>query len=324
MLLSFVIPALNEQDCLKQLYQEILANLQGHQHEIIFVDDGSTDRSCHIMSELAATDPQVKIIRFRKNFGKAAALQAGFQIATGEIVFTMDADLQDNPIEIPRFLAKLEEGFDLVSGWKQKRHDPLHKTVPSKLFNAVTAKTFGLKLQDYNCGFKAYRNSVIKELDVYGEMHRYIPALAFAKGYRIGQIPVLHRARTMGKSKYGFERYLRGLLDLLTVKLVTHYARSPLYLFGGIGFITGSIGFILGLYLSIMKIFYNMPLYNRPLLFLSVLLVMVGLQFFSIGLLGELIVNQARSHNRFRSISIAETVNVQHPELLTSRLDENS
>jgi glycosyltransferase involved in cell wall biosynthesis len=309
MLLSFVIPLYNEQDTLRILYHEILANLDGHDYEIIFVDDGSSDNSYKVLQEIAAADKKVKVIKFRKNFGKAAGLNSGFSVASGDIVFTMDADLQDNPVEIPNFLNKLNEGYDLVSGWKKTRHDPLHKRLPSKLFNWVTQRTFRLKLNDYNCGFKAYRRDVVKNIDIYGEMHRYIPALANAKGYRVSEIPVLHRAREHGVSKYGFERYLRGFYDLLTVQLVTRYIRSPLYFFGGMGTILAVLGFVITLYLSIAKLFFNMPLSNRPLLFLGVLFIIAGLQLFSTGLLAELIVNQARKHNHGDSISIQDTLN---------------
>lgn len=310
MKLSFVIPALNEQDSLEQLYQEIITNSSPHDYEIIFVDDGSTDETFSIMTQLSEQDSKVKVIKFRKNFGKAYALQIGFENATGEIIFTMDADLQDNPIEIKNFLEKLEEGYDLVTGWKVKRKDPIGKRLPSKFFNWVTSRTFKLKLRDYNCGFKAYRHELIKELDLYGEMHRYVPALAHSKGFKVGQIPVHHRARKHGKSKYGMERFLRGFLDLLTVKLITKFNRSPLYLFGGIGSIFTIIGTIIGLYLSIMKYMRGMPLYNRPALFLAILLILIGLQFFSIGLLGELIVSQTRKQTKQNVISIAEVRNL--------------
>jgi glycosyltransferase involved in cell wall biosynthesis len=309
MLLSFVIPLFNEKDTLDILYKEILQNLAGNDYEIIFIDDGSNDGSYEVLAKLAAADPKVKVVKFRKNFGKAAGLQTGFQLASGDVVFTMDADLQDNPVEIPNFLNKLDEGFDMVSGWKKKRLDPMHKRVPSKLFNSVTQNTFKLKLHDYNCGFKAYRRDVVKNIDVYGEMHRYIPALANAKGYKVGEIPVQHRSREHGVSKYGIERYLRGFFDLLTVKLVTQYIRSPLYFFGGLGSILAFVGFIITLYLSIAKIFFNMPLTNRPLLFLGVLLILAGLQLFSLGLLAELIVNQGRKQNRADTISIERTLN---------------
>ncbi|HOH46240.1 MAG TPA: glycosyltransferase family 2 protein [Candidatus Cloacimonadota bacterium] len=309
MLISFVIPSLNEAESLKQLTAEILANIGSHSYEIIFIDDGSRDSSPEIMRDLAAADPCIKVIQFRRNFGKAAALQQGFLAAEGEVVFTLDADLQDNPIEIPRFLAKLDEGYDLVSGWKKKRHDPLHKTLPSKLFNYVTARTFRLKLKDYNCGFKAYRKPLVKELNLYGEMHRYIPALAHALGYRVGELAVEHRARQFGKSKYGFERYLRGFFDLLTVKMVTQYVKSPLYLFGRIGLISTMLGTILSLYLAVLKIFYGQPLSNRPLLFLGMLLIITGFQFISLGLISELIINRVSS-SRSLPISLASTVNL--------------
>jgi len=310
MKLSFIIPVLNEEQSLQPLYSEILENIENCKHEIIFIDDGSNDGSFAVMQELSAKDKNVKIIKFRKNFGKAASLDAGFEAAQGDIIFTMDADLQDDPKEIMNFIKKIEQGYDLVSGWKKKRKDPIHKTFPSKFFNAITAKFFRLKLHDYNCGFKAYRKEVIKELDIYGEMHRYIPALADSKGFKITEIPVNHRPRKFGKSKYGIERYIRGFLDLLTVKLVTSYTHSPLYLFGRIGTTFSVIGFLIGLYLTIMKFWFHQPLYNRPLLYLSILLIMLGLQFFSIGLIGELLVNQNRKQNKSKTISIEKKINL--------------
>lgn len=309
MLLSFVIPVLNEVESLDQLYHEIVQNTGAHSYEIIFIDDGSTDGSFDVMKGLAAADPQVRVIKFRRNFGKAAALQKGFDLAQGEVVFTMDADLQDDPVEIPAFLAKLEEGYDLVSGWKKKRRDPLHKKIPSKLFNSVTAHTFHLKLRDYNCGFKAYRKELVKELSLYGEMHRYIPALADALGFKVGEIAVAHRARLFGKSKYGIERYLRGFFDLLTVKMVTQYAKSPLYLFGRIGLISTVLGSLITLYLAVLKIFYGLPLSNRPLLFLGMLLILGGLQFVSLGLISELIINRIKPAEKLQ-LSIETTLNI--------------
>ncbi len=310
MKLSFVIPVFNEQDSLKQLYSEIIKNISKYEYEIIFIDDGSTDESYNILKNLAETDKSIKLIKFRKNFGKSAGLNVGFEATTGDIVFTMDADLQDDPREIDQFIKKLEEGYDMVTGWKVKRLDPISKTWPSKLFNKVTSNMFNLKLHDYNCGYKAYRKEVINEIDIYGEMHRYIPALASSIGFKIAEIPVNHRKREFGKTKYGSERYLRGFLDLLTVKLVTGYIHSPLYLFGRIGFGFGLVGFIIALYLSIMKIGFGTPLYNRPLLYLGTLLMIVGLQFFSIGLLGELIINRNREANRKKNISISERINL--------------
>lgn len=311
MKLSFVIPAYNEEDSLQQLYDEIIQNKGEHHYEIIFIEDGSTDSSYEIMQKLARLDSNVKVIRFRKNFGKAAALQAGFEYAEGDVVFTMDADLQDNPAEISSFLDKLDSGYDMVTGWKKKRHDPLNKRIPSKFFNFITSLSFGLKLHDYNCGFKAYRKDVIKEIDIYGELHRYIPALAHSRGFRVGEMEVDHRSRKYGKSKYGFERYLRGFFDLLTVKLLTHYARSPLYLFGNVGAVFSFVGLITAIYLSILKLGYGQSLSNRPLLFLAVLLIVVGLQFFSLGLLSELMVNQNRRLNKKRQASIEKVINLK-------------
>jgi glycosyltransferase involved in cell wall biosynthesis len=321
MKLSFVIPVLNEEASLSTLHQEIIHNCGIHEHEIVFVDDGSTDDSFRIMKGLAEQDAGIKIIRFRRNFGKSAALQAGFNISQGDVVFTMDADLQDNPSEIPQFLNKLDEGYDLVSGWKKKRMDPIHKVLPSKLFNYVTARTFKLKLKDYNCGFKAYKHPLEKELNIYGEMHRYIPALAHALGYKVGELAIEHRARQFGRSKYGIERYLRGFFDLLTVKMITHYVKSPLYLFGRIGIISALTGGLVTIYLAILKLFFGQPLSNRPLLFLGILLILGGLQFISLGLISELIVNRFKV-GRKANLSISETVNIADPRLITKAADE--
>ncbi len=317
MLLSFVIPVLNEEDSLRRLTAEIVANCQPHAHEIIFIDDGSRDNGFAVMEELAASDPHIRIVKFRRNFGKAAALQYGFRLARGEVVFTLDADLQDNPVEIPKFLARLDEGWDLVSGWKQKRHDPLHKVIPSRFFNFVTARTFRLKLKDYNCGFKAYRSEVVKELNLYGEMHRYIPALANSLGFRITEIPVEHRKREFGRSKYGLERYLRGFFDLLTVKMVTQYVKSPLYLFGRAGLLSALLGTAIMLWMAVLKIFYGQPISNRLPLFLGITLILGGLQFISLGLISELIVNRI-SPLRGLPVSVEKTVNVSAEELRES------
>lgn len=317
MLLSFVIPVLNEVDSLRQLTAEILANCRPHGHEIIFIDDGSRDGSFTLMEELAQTDPNIRIIKFRRNFGKAAALQYGFRLARGEVVFTLDADLQDNPVEIPKFLARLDEGWDLVSGWKQKRRDPLHKVIPSRLFNFITARAFRLKLKDYNCGFKAYRREVVKELDLYGEMHRYIPALAHSLGYRITEIPVEHRKREFGRSKYGLERYLRGFFDLLTVKMVTQYVKSPLYLFGRLGLVSALLGTAIMVWMAVLKIFYAQPISNRLPLFLGLTLILGGLQFISLGLISELIINRI-SPFKGLPVSVEKTVHVAPEDLLES------
>lgn len=294
-MISYVIPVLNEEESLLQLYKEIINNNPSASYEIIFIDDGSRDRSAQVISDLAESDPNVKLVSFRRNFGKAAALDIGFRLTQGDYVFTLDADLQDDPAEIPSFLKKMEEGFDLVSGWKKKRNDPFYKTIPSKFFNYITASTFKLKLNDFNCGYKLYRKEVVKEISIYGEMHRYIPVLANALGFRVEEIPVNHRKRAYGKSKYGMERYLRGFFDLLTVKMVTQYARSPLYLFGRAGMISILLGAMVTGYLAIMKIFYGSPLSNRPLLLLGILLLLGGLQFVSMGLISELIINRSQA-----------------------------
>ncbi len=311
MKLSFVIPAYNEEESIGILYREILVNIRNYTYEIIFIDDGSKDKTFEVMKNIAIKDPNVKIIRFRKNFGKSAGLQTGFDNADGDIIFTMDADLQDNPKEIPQFIQAIQEGYDLVTGWKQKRYDPLTKTLPSKLFNAVTSKMFSLKLHDYNCGFKAYSRETAKELDIYGEMHRYVPALAQAKGFKVKELVVEHRARQYGKSKFGIERYLRGYLDLMTVKLVTDYSRSPLYLFGGLGTFMSFIGFMILLYLTVLRVLHLGYLSNRPILFFAVILMVVGVQFISIGLIGELLVNQNRKLNKDKTFSIKEKFNIE-------------
>ncbi|MGC9337521.1 MAG: glycosyltransferase family 2 protein [Candidatus Cloacimonadia bacterium] len=301
--LSFVIPVFNEEHTLKELHAKILEDIGDKSYEIIFINDGSTDNSYSVLKEIAEYDRNVKIINFRRNFGKSAALQAGFNKAQGEIVITMDADLQDDPAEIPRFIQKINEGYDLVAGWKKHRKDPISKKIPSKIFNTATSLIFKLKLHDYNCGFKAYRKEAVKSIDIYGELHRYIPALVKAKGFKICEIPVHHHRRRHGKSKYGMERFVRGFLDLLTVMMITKYERSPLYLFGIGGLIIAGIGLVINIYLAILKIFFGVPLGNRPLLFLGILLVLVGIQFISIGLIGEMIVYTSRrisknNHNK--------------------------
>lgn len=310
MKISFVIPVYNEAESLQQLYNEIKTELSQYDHELIFVDDGSTDNGFPILQGLAEIDDKVKVVKFRSNFGKSAALNYGFDKAVGDYVFTIDSDLQDSPKEIPIFIKKLEEGYDLVSGWKQKRQDPWIRKVSSYLYNLTTSLLFKLRLHDFNCGFKLYRREVVKEIDIYGEMHRYIPVLAASKGFKVTEIPVEHRARKHGRTKFGKERYLRGFFDLLTVRLITNYVRSPLYLFGGIGIVFSGVGFFVGLYLTILKLFYNVHLSNRPLLFVSILLIMVGLQFVSVGLIGELLVNQTRKTNRHNSLSVEKTMNI--------------
>ncbi len=275
------------------LFEELQAALEplGQPWEAVFVDDGSTDGSFAALTRLHSAHANVRVVRLRRNFGKAAALAGGFRQAEGDVVVTIDADLQDDPAEIPRLLAKLDEGFDLVSGWKTHRRDPLTRRALSRIFNWVTGRVSGLHLHDLNCGLKAYRADVVKGLRLYGELHRFIPVLAHYRGHRIAELPVNHRPREHGRSRYGIERYLRGFLDLLTVSFIGRYRHRPLHLFGGLGLALGGVGFLLLVYLTVLKIDGH-AIGQRPLLILGVLLVVVGLQFFSLGLISELITSQ--------------------------------
>lgn len=291
MRISVVIPLLNEQENIRTLCREltdVLSTAAEGDYEILFVDDGSTDDTFAVLSDLHAADRHVRVIQFRRNFGKSAALAAGFASAQSDVIFTVDGDLQDNPAEIPRFLKKLDEGYDLVSGWKYPRHDPISKTLPSKLFNLVTRVVTGIKLHDFNCGFKAYRREVVEDIRLYGELHRYIPILARQKGYRVAEIQVAHRRRNSGESKYGVSRFARGFFDFLTVFFLTEYGWRPLHLFGWMGLIAFLSGFVISLYLTGLWIADRGPIGNRPLLTLGVLLIIIGVQFFSIGLLAEM------------------------------------
>jgi len=290
--LSIVIPLLNEEDSLRELYQIIidqLSKINISNYEIIFVDDGSTDNSMEIIRQIHNENPKVHCISFRRNYGKSAALAIGFKRARGKYIITMDADLQDDPAEIPNLIEKLNEGYDLVSGWKKQRYDPISKTLPSKLFNTVTSITSGIKLHDFNCGLKAYKSDVVKTLHIYGEMHRYIPALAHWEGFKITEIPVQHHRRKYGKSKYGIRRFINGFLDLLTVLFTTKYMKRPLHFFGTIGTISFLAGFIIDLILSIQWMAGAKNLSNRPLLWFGIALIVVGVQFISLGLIAELI-----------------------------------
>jgi glycosyltransferase involved in cell wall biosynthesis len=294
--LSVVVPLFNEEESLQELYQRILAAVEPLKKpfEIIFVDDGSTDRSFAVLSELHNKDPRIKVIRFRRNFGKSAALSVAFKEAQGEYVVTMDADLQDDPAEIPGLLEVMGDQYDLVSGWKKKRFDPVSKTIPSRFFNYVTSKMTGIKIHDFNCGLKAYRREVVKEITVYGELHRYIPALAHWAGYRVGEKVVQHHPRKYGRTKFGVSRFFKGFLDLLTVLFTTRYIRRPLHLFGVWGIFCFLIGIVIDGYLSIEWILGRTSLSNRPLFLLGFLLIIIGVQFISIGLLGEMITRQER------------------------------
>jgi glycosyltransferase involved in cell wall biosynthesis len=304
--ISFVIPFFDECESLGLLYQEIVDSCQllARTFEIIFVDDGSRDGSVAVIRGIIAGDSRISLIRFRRNFGKSAALSAGFRVARGDVVFSLDADLQDDPAEIGSFLAELERGADCVSGWKQVRNDPVDKTLPSKLFNKAVNKAFGLNLNDHNCGFKAYRREALAELDLYGELHRFVPALLFARGFSIAQIPVNHRARQFGKSKFGAKRLVKGALDLMTVWLTTRYGARPLHLFGGGGIVLSVLGFAVLAYLSILWLVGAGPIGDRPLLLFGVLMVLAGGQLIGVGLLGELVLKRTISeHDKY---SIAE------------------
>jgi glycosyltransferase involved in cell wall biosynthesis len=292
-MISVVVPLFNEERSLEPLYREISDALDAHgeEFEVIFVDDGSSDGSLTVLERLHEETANVVVVHLRRNFGKSAALQAGFLEARGDTIVTMDADLQDDPAEIPKLLAKLDEGFDLVSGWKVHRNDPWTRRIFSRLFNWSTAVVSGVRLHDVNCGLKAYRAEVVQGMRIYGELHRFIPILASYRGFRVAELPVNHRARQHGRSRYGPERYLRGFFDLLSVTFMGRYRHRPLHLFGGIGLVLGTIGFIALLYLSVLKL-WGEGIGHRPLLTLGVLLVVVGIQFVSLGLLSELITSQ--------------------------------
>jgi glycosyltransferase involved in cell wall biosynthesis len=274
-------------------------------YELLFIDDGSTDRSFQVLRDLKRFDKHVKIVRFRRNYGKSAALSVGFEKAQGNIVVTMDSDLQDDPSEIPGLARKLNEGYDLVSGWKKIRHDPLSKTIPSKLFNFVTSKLTRIKIHDFNCGLKIYRREVVKTVKVYGELHRFIPVLAHWEGFRVGEIAVQHRARKYGKTKFGIGRFWKGFLDLLTVLFTTHYFRRPLHLFGFWGMAAFVAGCIIVLWLAGEWVLGKTVLGNRPLFLGGILLIIVGIQAVSIGLLGEMI---SRTKNSEEEYSIKDYI----------------
>ena len=290
---SVVISLLNEEKSLLELYQKLTGVLSklSPDYEIIFIDDGSTDNSYDVLHSIKSRDNKVKVFRFQKNYGKAAALNLGFFESRGNIVLTMDADLQDDPNEIPKMVSKLNEGFDVISGWKKNRKDPFFgKIIPSKIANFVTSLLTGVKIHDINCGIKCFRRAVVKSINVYGELHRYIPALAAYEGYKVGEVEVLHHPRKFGKSKYGISRFFYGFFDLLTVMFVSKYTHRPLHLFGIVGLLFFAVGVGIDLYLTIYW-FQGAGIGNRPLLFLGILLIILGIQFTSIGLLGEMIVN---------------------------------
>jgi dolichol-phosphate mannosyltransferase len=319
MQLSIVIPVYNEAESLTTLLAELreVAAKQALELDIVFVDDGSTDTSWETIRNLAATNPGVRGLRFRRNFGKAAALSAGFREAKADLVMTMDGDLQDDPAEIPNFLRVLQEqNLDVVSGWKKKRHDPWHKVGPSRVFNFLVSRLTGVKLHDHNCGMKLYKAAIFREVRIYGELHRFIPVLAQARGFKVGEVVINHRPRKHGSSKYGFSRFTKGFLDLLTVKFLTSYGQRPQHLLGTFGLLAFSLGLLGMFYLAIIWLIrladpnFSEPLHNRPLLIYSAAALLLGAQMMSIGFLAELIT--AHRQRDEDSFSIAEQASSPH------------
>jgi dolichol-phosphate mannosyltransferase len=314
-MLSLVIPVFNEEESLGELRAEIDRVAAQHHYdlEILFVDDGSSDRSWEQIRSLAAKDSRVRGIRFRRNFGKAAALNAGFRAACGDIILTLDADLQDDPAEIPNFLKRLDEGNDVVSGWKKVRHDPWHKVLPSRVFNWMVSKMTGVKLHDHNCGMKCYRRAVIDEVQLYGELHRFVPVLAAARGWKVGELVIQHRARKHGYSKYGVRRFVKGFMDLLSVQFVTGYGNRPQHFLGTVGLTSFSLG---ALGLTVLTAAWiitrlsdsldDVDLHQRALFYYSITGLILGAQFISVGFLAELIA--ARSYRAADAYSIAEEI----------------
>lgn len=301
---SIVIPLLNEEESLNELHAWItrVAKENGLSHEIIFVDDGSRDHSWEIIEQLGSADPQVRGIKFQRNYGKAAALNVGFQAANGDVVITMDADLQDSPDEIPELVRMIrEEGYDLVSGWKKKRYDPISKTIPTRFFNWTTRRMSGIRLHDFNCGLKAYRKQVVKSIEVYGEMHRYIPVIAKWAGFKkIGEKVVHHQKRKYGVTKYGLDRFFKGYLDLLTITFTTRFGKNPMHFFGLWGTFLFLIGFCIAGYLAYAKVFMlEFRMTERPLFYLGLLAMILGTQLFVAGFLGELITRNSSDRNNY-------------------------
>jgi len=315
MKLSIVIPVYNEEENIPKLYEELKAVLEKlpYDYEIIFVDDGSTDRSYEILKEISQKDKKVKVIRFRRNYGQTAAMYAGFQHAEGDVIITMDGDLQNDPRDIPKLLEKIEEGYDIVSGWRKNRKDNfLTRTLPSKVANWLISKVTGVELHDYGCTLKAYRKEVAKNYRLYGDMHRFLPAVAKSFGAKITEVVVNHRPRLYGKSKYGIGRTIRVMLDILLVKFLNDYLNKPLYAFGGLGLLMMFLGFIIMLYLSVEKIVFGESIGNRPLLILGVLLFLSGLQLLSTGIIAEVVIRTYYESKRDVPYRIAEKVNFEN------------
>jgi len=311
-MLSIVIPVYNEAESLETLHRELveLADAEGYELDMIFVDDGSTDQSWAIIRRLAAVNARVRGLRFRRNFGKAAALSAGFSHARGDLVITLDADLQDDPREIPRFLAAMQNNMDVVSGWKKVRNDPWHKVFPSRIFNALVSKLTGVKLHDHNCGMKCYRREIFDEVQLYDELHRFVPVLAASRGFRVGEIEINHRPRMFGRSKYGIERFIKGFLDLLTVKFLTGFGQRPQHILGSIGLGSFVIGALMLIYLAGYWVISRLGLgieavhlSGRPIMLYSIALLLLGGQLMSIGFLAELFIAYHGPHTKTYSIS---------------------
>ena len=297
MKISVVIPVYNEEENLTLLYDELTEVMKGldRPYEILFVDDGSKDSSLNILQSMQENDPKVVVVQFRRNFGQTAAMSAGFDFSSGDVIITMDGDLQNDPHDIPRFLEKIEEGFDVVTGWRHERKDKfLSRRLPSIIANKIISWTTGVALHDYGCTLKAFRKEVIKNIRLYGEMHRFIPAIASGMGISFTEIKVNHRARQFGTSKYGISRTIRVVLDLITVKFLLSYATRPIQIFGLLGVISGMAGFMIALIMAVQRQLFNVPLSDRPLLLLAIVLIFIGIQFVSIGLIGEL---QARTYH---------------------------
>jgi len=324
-MLSIIVPVLDEQESLETHHGQIIeaCGALGESIEVIFVDDGSSDGSWKVIRALADRDPVVSGIRLRRNFGKAAALTAGLRVAKGDLILTIDADLQDDPAEIPRLVAKLREGFDVVNGWKLRRLDPWNKVYPSRLFNATVSAITGLKLHDHNCGLKLFRSEVAGEIRLYGELHRFIPVLADARGFRVTEVPVNHRPRRFGHSKYGVRRFARGFLDLLTVKFLTGFGERPQHMLGGFGLVLFALGFCGLLYLGGVWCGTHLfgadfgPIGTRPLLAYSIAASLLGAQALSLGLIAELLV--AYTGKEAETFSVAERAGTVAPQSATER-----
>ncbi len=314
MQISIIVPSYNEEESLPHLLDWIDRVMQQKgikDFEVLVIDDGSSDNSWSVLRSLKEKYPFLKAVRFRKNYGKSSALNTGFKLAKGEVVITMDADLQDSPEEIPELVRMIrEDGYDIVSGWKKKRHDPLSKTIPTKIYNAATRYLSGIKLHDMNCGLKAYNKDVVKNINVYGEMHRYIPVIAKGAGFdRIGEKVVQHQARKFGTTKFGLERFVYGLLDLLTITFVSKFGRRPMHLFGSLGLLSFFIGFIILVYLSVSKIWWSETgIATRPLFFFGIITVLLGAQLFLTGFLGELMTSQSAGKHTYQ---VRDTIGIE-------------